>query len=480
MKYGLILALTAGLVACLAISCDKPEDPSKTAADPQLFTTPMPSGKPKNREPGLGAGLLALSGQQSEDQLADGGFDLSPNIHIAAREAWLLVETSYLVIEERWNESAEMISAGDPDLKEKGMLLRQETGDAIDNVVFGINETVEELFKEAIAQEPDSPENLATYAFYLKPRRRWVDQALIPTDIQAFELLDQAIEMDPENSLWYLMKIHFMTSPQVCHNWFREYALEEQAIQRWLPDIKEFFDKAEGYAPDNGYINYYNALLLNKFAPYDPQFPQKAELMREIRAGNKKEYVNFFFPPPLPPFSDVFYQPIIREKNNAAVFVDHWNQFSMLDTQDVDALLARLAASMSWPEDKEDIGELMVMLYQLGRIQPYDRSFFALQLKLLQPFAEQVDKGSDEALKLAETIRYLNDQYHTVANQFYNDGLIDDPAKVGVIGIHDVERGYSHRSSLAHLTQPHQKAFLMHAAEVLGLDYQLFDQPNIT
>ncbi len=116
MKYGLILALTAGLVACLAISCDKPEDPSKTAADPQLFTTPMPSGKPKNREAGLGVGSLALSGQQREDQLADGGFDLSPNIHVAAREAWLLVETSYLVIEERWNESAEMISAGDPDL----------------------------------------------------------------------------------------------------------------------------------------------------------------------------------------------------------------------------------------------------------------------------------------------------------------------------------------------------------------------------
>ena len=201
--------------------------------------------------------------------------------------------------------------------------------------------------------------------------------------------------------------------------------------------------------------------------------------MREIRAGNQKENVNFFFPPPLPAFGQVYFQPIIREINFSPVYVDHWNQFSMYDTLDVDALVTRLSETMSWPEDKQDIGELMVMLYQLGRTQPYDRSFFGLQLKLLQQFAEQVEQGSDAALELAETIRYLNDQYHTLGNKYFDEGFIKDPAKVGVIGIHEVELGYSHRRRMAEIGQGHHKAFLLRAAKILDLEFTLYDQPYV-
>ena len=220
------------------------------------------------------------------------------------------------------------------------------------------------------------------------------------------------------------------------------------------------FDKAESKAPENGYINYYNASITSKFSEPSAEFPERDEILREIRAGNKKIYVNFFFPPPVPAFADVYWQPILREEIPTAVYIDHWNQFSMHDTQDIANMVTRLSSTMSWPEDKDDIGELMVMLYQLGRTQPYDRSFFSLQLRLLNPFSESVANGSDDALELADILRYLNDQYQTVGNRLYTSGEISDPAKVGAVGIHETELRYAHRRKLADVIQRHHKAFL--------------------
>ena len=84
---------------------------------------------------------------------------------------------------------------------------------------------------------------------------------------------------------------------------------------------------------------------------------------------------------------------------------------------------------MRWPQDKEDAGALMYMLWQIGRTLPYDRSLFSLQLKVLIAMQSTVEAGTGDALKLAEAARFLNEQYRDAANEMYKVKLIEDPTR---------------------------------------------------
>src|SRR5690606_26785587 len=97
--------------------------------------------------------------------------------------------------------------------------------------------------------------------------------------------------------------------------------------------------------------------------------------------------------------------------------------------------------SLTWPADKKDIGEVMYMLYALGRLEPFDRSYFNLQLKCLHRQQDAQAPGSEEKSKLAAATRFLGEQYLSVSKRMYKDGLIEDETRLGVLAIEDMERG---------------------------------------
>lgn len=439
------------------------------------------AGCPKERMGGSGAGGQATPTASTKSVIDPVPRSARPyqDIHQSAKEAWKLVETAYFVIKQKYADAQRLAESDDLAERLRGTDLRTTVSEEIEKNIFGVNNEVEALFQDAIENEPDNPLNIATYAYYLKARKRWIeDGGYTNTESEALEQISKAIELWPDEASFYLLKIHIMTAPHLCHDWLRAGALEEIAIARRIPEIRELFDKAEQYAPDNHYVNYYNALTITKFTPAEEFAEVREEVMREVRTGNRKPLGYFSFPPPLRPFEAVWRPVRLDGTETQAVYVDHWILFGHYDLEAMHRLLTQALPDLQWPQDKQEISELMYMLYQLGRTKPFDRSYFAMQLRALEPYLQRADPGSQEALDLAAALRFLNDQYQSVGLTLYRRGEITDSTKIGVEGIYELEVGATHQQTLLDAIQGPQAAYLKRAGEILNLDFPLPEDPE--
>jgi len=399
------------------------------------------------------------------------------DIHASAKQAWFLVETGYFVIGQKWDDMQRLINSKNPKEQAQGAENKKALSQELEKNIFGVNAKVEQLFQDAITKEPKNPLNCATYALYLKPRKRYKGTSgdFDNTESQAITMIDKAISIWPDEGSFYLLKIHILTEPHLCGDWLRTGAMEELAINKRLPDVRKLFEQAEKYWPDDDYVNYYRALLVTKYT--DPaKFGEiRDEVLREIRAGNKKpaDRSFFFFPPPLAPRITRVLIPKLEATTTEAQYIDHWNHFGHISQDDVAQLVDQLIATMSWPADKEDVGEVMFMLYRLGQIGPVDRSFFAIQLRVLTPFAQKAQRGSDDALKLGDALRYLTSQYVTVATYFNSVNLLPDLTKLDVVGVAELEGTRSRYQAIFETCQGHEAAYLKYAGGALGLKFDL-------
>src|SRR5205085_11124877 len=119
--------------------------------------------------------------------------------------------------------------------------------------------------------------------------------------------------------------------------------------------------------------------------------------------------------------------------------LDQWVQVGNYSGHTINGMVEALLPKLTWPKDKQEIADLMYMYYALGRTIPYDRSYFSMQQMIMEKIRREVDPKSPEGAKLASAARYLEDQYQTVANSLYGYKRIQDPAKVNVVGINQLE-----------------------------------------
>ena len=258
----------------------------------------------------------------------------------------------------------------------------------------------------------------------------------------------------------------------------RGIAGEELALQARLPDVRKLFDKAEELWPKNSYINYQRALLVTRLTPPEEFAKVRDEVLDQVRKGNQKQQGAFYFPAPLSPVYQYGQMPRLKAKYKSAVYVDFWTEFGHFEPSVVADLIVKLQQQMTWRKDKADAGEVMFMLYKLGTVLPKDHSLLSLQVQVLQPFSEKAKQDSAEQKQLSEVLRFLNDQYITVARELYNEGLLKDATKLDVIGVAQMETRYPRNTMIIDLCQGHQAAYLKRAGEVLGLKFDLPANPE--
>lgn len=386
-------------------------------------------------------------------------------VHPSVEKAWLLVETAYFVVKEKYRKSSGA--------------QRTEVEKEIEKSIFVVNDTVEALFKEAIAAEPENPLNHAAYAVYLKPRKRVVaDGGFNNTFNQALEEMDAAIKIWPDEWTFYMDKVWIRTWPHFCDDWVRAGAMEELAIAQQMPLMEDELAKAEQYYPDNALINYYRAMILVHY--YDPSklAEVREKVMREIKAGNRKPDNLFFFPPPLLAYTDNASVPVLHGTETEPKYVDQWLQFGSWDFNAAHGLFEGMLPLLSWPEDKEDITQLMYCAYALGRTKPYDRSFFTWQQRILDHCMKQLPADSAERVKLAQAAAYLAEIYSDQAQKLLTKKLIKDETKLDVGGISFVENGASRRNNLQDHLQGPQAAYLKRFGEIFGIKFPLPEDPK--
>ena len=467
----MICLLAFATVALLLTGC--PQQTETTDVDVAVSDTPVVKTADGNE-----TGLRFSNDPVYPIPLADRPYQ---DVHESVHQAWFLIETGYFVIKDKYLEAGRMLSSKDEATKQKGSLMRQEITQEIEHNIFQVNDRIEALFQEAIDAEPDNPLNYASYSIYLKPRRRPVeDDKFIDTEAEALEMMDRAIELWPDEASFYMLKVNILADSHKCHDWLRSQMAQQIAINKRLEMIEDLLDKAEQYYPDNHYINYRKALLMVRYTPPEEIPGIMDKLIGELRKGNAKPSGYFNYPPPLEPFPHDVQKVRLTGSETEAKYVDQWMLYGHYDTQAISLLVDVLVQNLNWPEDKEDIGELMYFLYQIGRTKPYDRSMFSLQLKVLNPMLErQADSGSEEAKKLAEALRFLTSQYQEVANSLYTRKLIVDSWKLDVRGINDVEVGGSHMKNVREIIQGPQAAYLQRAGEILGIDFPLPENPRL-
>jgi hypothetical protein len=398
------------------------------------------------------------------------------DIHEDARQAWYLVEISYLVIKDKYSAAQELKNSADAAERAEGQKLYSEVVTEIDRVVFGTNDSVEALFNSAIEAEPDNPLNYATYAVYLKPRKRFAEGPNFKnTESEALEMLDKAIELWPDEPRFYYMKIYNLTEPHQAHEWSRSAAMEADVIRMRTAEVLDLYAKLEEVDPQNSFVNYSHALFLAKIYTEELGKEPIDEMIRELRKGNAKPNGRFYYPPPLKQFEFDAMRPKLYANQTEAVYVDLWLHYGNLDPYAVNQMVRIIDVSQSWPADKKDIGEAMYALYALGRLEPFDRTFFNLQLKCLHRKQEEMVKTNmEEANKIAETTRFLNEQYLAVSNRLYDDGVVKDQTRLGVLAIEDMENSpLSGNKYMYKYMQGPQAAYLKRAGEILGLDFPL-------
>jgi tetratricopeptide (TPR) repeat protein len=401
-------------------------------------------------------------------------------VHESVKQAWFLVETGYFVVQEKYAEANRLLGSDDPAQQARGDEMKSQVTQEVQQNIFGVNDSIEHLFLDAIEQQPDNPLNHASYAFYLKPRRRF-DAAGGFTDCEAEarRQIDKAIELWPDCAAFYMQKIHILTAEQRCHTWFRGNAGEDLALASRVEEVRGLFDKAERYDPNNAYINYANAITLTGLA-LEGLFPGiRDEVLREIKAGNAKPYGHFMFPPPLDTYPA--YQGLVKITGNetSAVYYDHWTFNGRFSNADVQTMLMGLLAPLSWPEDKDTVEELMFMLYQLGRLEPPHRSYFTYQIAVVQTLQTQAPNGSEARLQMASLSRFLTKQYKELADYYYEIGLIESPQNVDVNGLTSVEASVERRLAEIERFQKRQGAYLKKAEELVGAEFpNLPDDPE--
>ncbi|GEM_PF-2142958 len=402
------------------------------------------------------------------------------DIHDSAKQAWFLVETAYYVVKQKYVDASILLKSQDPAERKRGSDLRTEVAAEIDSAIFSVNETVESLFLEAIDQEPDNPLNYATYAYYLKPRRRMTGESSFrDAEPEALEMMDKAIELWPDEASFYLLKAHILTAAHRCHDWFRSQMAQDLVIADRLSLVGDLIAEAKQYYPDNFQINYYYAILLARYTDPAEFDTVHDRIISELREGNHKRHGFSFYPPPLPPFPSQIQNVDLVGTETEAKYVDQWRYFGHYDVVGISRLVESTVARLSWPEDKDQVADLMYFLYQIGRTRPFDRTSFSLQLKVLNPLQEALPEGDPERLKLAEATRYLNEQYRAVALTLYSKGLIKDETRIDVRGINDLETGAGGITQLREYVQGPQANFLHEASKILGLDFPLPEDPTL-
>lgn len=454
---------------------------SCTAALAALLILGCPGQQGSQQQQAQSSGLPALPVSRSTRNYIQ--------VHESVKKAWGLVEATYAVVLEKWKDSSALMAADDPAERERGVLLREQVNNEIQQNIFQVNAEIESLFQEALAAEPDNPLNYAAYAYYLKPRKRPMpDGAPRDTEGEAVDKIDKAIELWPDESSFYLLKVEIISSAQICHEWVRSTPYEAELIAQRMDTIRELLDKAEQYDPDNSYINYKTALMEAHYGPAQlkegsdvetvPFDDLRGRIVREIRSGNKKRDNRFFFPPPLLPYNQNARNATLLDDSLEPAYVDQWNQFGHWDTIVVDDLLTKLTSDWTWNRNKDDVAQLLLMLFKLGETEPYDRSFFGLVLKLLQPFQEKTEPGSPERLALAQAMRNLDSHYMELTSEIKSRRMLKDPSLVGVMAVHEAELNFTRNPFLMEYDQGHFSAWLRKANETLELGLELGDDPE--
>ncbi len=387
-------------------------------------------------------------------------------LHPSAAQAWFLTETAYFVVADKYKHAASSAQ-------------RSAITTEIDHNIFGVNDKVDQLFKDAIKAEPKNPLNYAAYAIYLKPRKRFKGKGFTEAYPEALQQIDKAIALWPDESSFYVTKIFIMTAPHMADQWLRSGAGEDIAIESKMPEIDTLFTNAEKYDPNNSFINYWHAILKFRYTDPDKVDSIREDVLREIEAGNHKSENYFTFGAPVPPRQITMTQlPILYGGETEAKYVDQWGQFGTYPGQTIENLVSALAAKFKWPQDKDKFAALMYFYYNLGRTKPYNRSYFSMQLPLLVTIRSQAGKDGKDAAKLADLARYLDDQYRSVGNKLYDVKLLKDPAKVNAAGINELEESGSGQENLRDYLQGPEAAYLHKAGEVLGLKFPLPEDPT--
>jgi hypothetical protein len=441
-----------------------------------------PAQTVKTPDAKAGATTTTAADQSRDGQKYPIALSLRPyqDVHGDIKKAWFLVETSYYVVSSKWAEADKLLKSGNAAEVKRGGDLKQQLTTELERSIFGTNDKVEALFKQAIAAEPENPLNMASYAFYLRARKRMMpnSDSFNNTEGEALEWMDKAIAKWPDEWSFYMMKAFILNEPLFCYEWFRASAMEELAIEKRLPMIRELCTKAEQYYPQNSFINYYKMMVIVKFSDPAKFSEYQDELMREIRAGNAKSESVFFFFPPLCPEMNYALKPVLRADLPDAQYIDQWTQSGHLDMNLIAQITIDLSKDYTWPKDKDNLQTLMMFLYKIGRTEPRDRSVFSLQSQLMQPIAAKLEPGSPDALKFAEVNRFLNDQYHDIAQLFFDRGYIKDRTKIDVIGVAETEKTTTRQPGVYTECQGRQAAYLKRAGEILGLKFDLPEDPD--
>jgi tetratricopeptide (TPR) repeat protein len=361
----------------------------------------------------------------------------------------------------------------------EGSREKQELTKEIQTNIFFVEDDIEALFKKAIEEEPDNPLNYAAYAYYLKPRKRVVDSGIVDTEPEAVEMVNKAIELWPDESAFYLLKIHILTEPHRAHTWVRTGAMEQLSISERIPAIEELFELAEKYDPQNHYIDYYHALTLAKFALPEETATIAPRILDELREGNRKHFGFFVFPPPLEPYNMQASRQQILSETVDPVYYDQWNLFGFYEYTTMMRLINIMLAHYSWPEDKDPISEVMYFLFNIGRTVPFNRTAFSLQFMLLDMIHKSLAPDSPESIKISQAIRYLQRLYRGAAQELYARDVITDSTKLNVQGLELVESKYLRYGPLRAAVHKRHANFLWKVQDILEIELPLPEDPSL-
>jgi hypothetical protein len=183
-------------------------------------------------------------------------------------------------------------------------------------------------------------------------------------------------------------------------------------------------------------------------------------------------------------------KPTLNAGLKEAQYTDQWQQCGHIDPNLVAPMVIQLAegtqsdeksapeGGLEWPKDRDDLATVMEFLYKVCRVQPLDRSLFSLQSQVLLPVVGGLKPGSDDALKFAEVMRFLNAQYQAAAQFLFQQRLVSDRTKLDVTGIALAETKNSREPAVVQECQGREAAFLKRTGEILGLDFHLPPDPK--
>jgi hypothetical protein len=310
-------------------------------------------------------------------------------VNPSVTRAWFLTESAHFILKDKLQKADKLIASSNAAEQQQGIQQKSELTQRIQQDLFRVNPEIDALFQEAMKAEPDNPLNMVSYAEYLKPRRNYVSKENDEQLPRALELYDEAIKLWPDESSFYMIKVHALTSPQMVFEYTRSTYQEESVIAGQFDYVQELLAKAEHYDPNNWQINYTRALLTARFAPKDGSPETTQAILREIRAGNKKLMGAFAFPPPLPPYNQVRELPKLTATATTPVYFDQWAQYGFNDIFSLDKMQYLLGKDLHWPKDRDEIGDVMFMYYLMGRTKPFEHTYFSWQQGFLQALRDQ-------------------------------------------------------------------------------------------